>query len=876
MAGDSEKKSQTIGGSATPSRADVAKTEQGKTQGNTLVLFRKLEIQLLDIRSLEPLPGEPVDGIYLSKLDGSDRTPVARYRAWEKEWEIDKHFPIYPSGTQYKHGLSAVTLGKASQMALDALGFDVGGPSTAYGDQGKTAFLRYRLARGLVEMKPEDLARLGLPDALKLKASDLEGVVGTDGKAIELRAPTDAEMKDPILKEYNTRCYLGAQFHLAALGFYPDGVDPLDDLYFDEKEGGEWTDGWKDAFKRWQSTKFGYPARSCWDWIKRSKEGKKLRESPKPFVTDDSGILHVPIPVGRIGEGFRVEVTFLDYPIVAEATKKEHDDAKPDAVRRDFDVVAPGKGAAEAKIPLARFSSRRIEWKGPLNKSSWDGSEQQANTNLDGDVGWRWHLRHKVGAKDRTRQLRTSWVFSVPACPWADGQTVPSWSAVHKKSSGLSMFFDAATGAGPHFVLFAMRWSQPAYDEFGDASVSSAGPSVTDSSYTWQSADTRDVNNHLHVVTQFYDMGGWDPFGGKGYGLFEHDHPGPTRWRGGDGHHGMDVHAAVGAPIFAVHGGRAKHSALGSSNAIGNITNLTWPTVNGARGKIGYGHLKDKVGASPRQVRAGEVIAVAGRTGNLAAVSDQAGHSHLNVGATRNDLRQTPDDANKCCIPFNDHTPLLFPCKCETTREGDKLRDCEFTNDDLGLGRGRVASVCWAVAELCCPHMPRAITAADLEGTGEASVKARRRVQAQLRKLGHYNSTLDGDFGGSIEETVKALLSDNIRASASGSATIVGSTTKNQTYTWINVSDDGSWVQIEIPEAARKDGHKDVTVGWAHKTVVERPKIGTSRMAIFTFKNVESLHSDADASADRFKLSTSDLARLDLRAPLVPIQTPAD
>lgn len=887
MADDSKKVTQTISSSTTPAKAEVAKSDADRSEFNTLVLFRKLVIQVLDIRSLDPVKNEPVDGVWISKLDGSDRVPVARYSGYGKDWPVDKYFPIYPSGSSYKHGTVTVDLGKASQMALDALGFDVGGPTSSYGDQGKTAFLRYRLERGIVKMSAEDLAKFGLPAKVKLAASDLEtrsdgsrvlkGATDTDGKPIEFRAPTSDEMKDPILKEYNTQCYYGAQFHLAALGFYPGSVNPLDDNYFDAKEGGTWSDEWTKACHQWQKTKLGYS--TPFDWIKRQAEGKKLLEAAKNFVTDDQGCLNVPVPVSRIAEGFRIEVSFGGFAIVAESTKKEADDKKADAIQRTADTKTP-------HVPLPQFDGPHITWDGPLNKATWDGSEQKANTNLDGDVGWRWSLRHGTGSTRRARQLRTSWVFEIPACPWKDGETVPTWSIVQDKHKAFSVYFGPSSLTAPQLVLLAMRWCQPVYDEFGDPLPSSGSPTVSENSYNWQGADPRDGNLHMHVVTQFYDLGGTSVYGGKGYGQFEHDVPGPTKWRGGDGHHGIDVHAAVGAPIFAVHAGKASYAALGSSNDIGNITNLVWPTVGGKRGKIGYGHLKDKVGASPRNVRSGEIVAVAGRTGNLSAVSDQAGHSHLNIGAVRNDLRDTPDDANKCCIPANESTPLLFPCKCETTQNGDALRNCQFTNDKIVSDwRGGVASVCWAVAELCCPHMPRSVTADQLEADGDNAVKARRCVQAQLRKLGYYYPdpssggksakqmvALDGDFGGKIEDTVNATTNGNIRASTTTTSDVVGSATSGQAYTWHEVSSDGKWIRISIPEASRKDGHKDVETGWAYKTVVELPKLGLSRQAIYDFKNAEKLLSSAGPASDNYRLSSADLARLNQKAPLLSIQ----
>ncbi|MAY75770.1 MAG: hypothetical protein CMJ31_13850 [Phycisphaerae bacterium] len=894
-----ENASQSVVELGVASTADVAKTTAEDPKRNTLVLARKLRIQVLDVRSLEPVRGMPVEEAWISKLDGSDRKPLARFLGAEKDWAIETWFPIYKKGSSWAFGTAGgKTLGWSSQTALVGLGFDVGGASTGYFQQGKTAFLRYRLASGDVEMSGEAMAAVGLPDAEKLAATAIEtvdgkevlkGVTDVHGARVEFREPTTAEMEG-IIKAYNTRAYRGAQFHLAALGYYPDGVDPFADGYFDEHEGGDWTDGWKQKFKDWQRDDLGYS--NPWDWIKTASVGRRLREKQKVFVTDNQGVLSVPVPVNRIREGFRVGVSFKDFPVVAEATRKAFEANDAEAIGRDHRMATTPELRAGEPVCLGGMTRQRIPWEGPLHQAAWTGAEQKANSNLDGGIGWRWWLRHGEAASARGRQFRTSWVFEVPACDWAAGATTPTWRDVQDKTSALSMFFSSMDPVDPEFVLFAMQWCQPVYDGIKDAAPARRTATVTEASYNWPNANATDVHNGMHVVTQFYDMGGWDLFGGKGYGLYEHHVPGPTRWRGmggSPGHHGVDVHAPVGCPVFAVHGGQASHST--SAGALGRRTNVSWKAPAGKRGLMGLGHLSDKIGAASRHVRAGELIGVGGRTGNLDAVSSQAGHVHLNIGATRNDLRDTPDEANKRCVPFNEHTPLLFPCACETTQYAAALRNCDFTNDEIMGWGGGVASTCWAVADLSCPKIPRSITSADLEGDAgsETTIKARRRVQAQLRKLGFYSKlpvssaasqtsltaahrrALDGVFG-SVGDTVKCTASGkgNVHAEAAGGAAIVGKIDGGSSVTWTDVSEVGGdlWLKVQIPAAAR-EGTSGQTEGWMHHSIVESP--GESRLAIYRWKLSKGLIAGADPVASRFRLSDTDIAHLNADAQVVPL-----
>jgi murein DD-endopeptidase MepM/ murein hydrolase activator NlpD len=911
--------------------AQVAKTLPDSELKNTLVLRRNIRIRVLDCRSGKPLVGEPVREV---RLNGD---PLAKFLAFDYFWDISKHFPISGTGAKRYFGLKSVTLVKASQIALNALGYDCGTPGNSYRPQGKTAFLKFRFVAHAVVLPdvpdplPEDKNERKKFEALrqfKLKLFDqdkpvlpkefqpaagkktLQQVKDASGNEIEFRGPTDAEA-DELVKIYNTKCYRAAQFHLASLGFYPKDDAQLKDGVLDAPDCGEWPEqnvGWQKAFKDWQKVTFNRSDAQCFPFIKREQEGKALMEQKRGFVSDDRGDIHIPIPVARLQEkkDIQVEVAFKNFAVVAEATLEQFRGTGEKLHRAA--VVEPHRPIRiQSEGGPTGFS---VEWVTPGGgqKNEWDKP-----------WGWRCGRGRSTSAGQRSafKEFRTSWKFTIPAFTQAeldDPKKGPSWSVLHNRTAngGVFSIFYESEQTTPEFVLFALVWCQPVWDDFDDPPPRGNNPAVHTNSYIWGGTPPEFTGLHMHVVTQFYDLAGKDAYGGMGYGLSEFQNlPGnKTRWRGGHGHPGgIDLHNPVGAECFAVHAGKLSYQP--NSNGFGHLAYVVWDGAPGAQNSVYYGHVHDKVGAAGRWVWAGEIIATGGRQGWLFPGSDQAGHVHLLVNGIAQsenapNLFDAPDPANQVCIPFNnldaDHwvtagTPLLLPCKCQVEYAAAELSGCEFgdvavkykhTTGAASPTSYSISQSCWAVGCLACPHMPRP-QASDLAKLAEAPAnKVKRRVQAQLRYLMNRGKLepnqedadalpLSGDLG-AYDSKVKCIApkEDNIRDQPGAAGQVIGTAKPGEQYTWLEVNDDGTWIKIEIPPANRKAGSEAPT-GWTHKTVVQKPQVSKTREAIFAFKrnNKDDKGNPllpGNATPDqKFKMDQPALDALNKLAPIIPL-----
>ncbi|MCC6558877.1 MAG: M23 family metallopeptidase [Polyangiaceae bacterium] len=857
--------------------ADVAKTEPGSDLKNTLILPRRLRVRVLDCRSGEPVVGHAVQEV---RLNGE---PLAKLLAADREWDVSKHFPISGSGAQRKFGDTSVTLTKASQIALNALGYDCGAPGNAYGNQGKTAFLKFRVVAQDVAFKAEDLRRIDLFGVSTLAQEflpaagkkTLRQVTDADGKEVELRAPTDAEA-DELVRIYNTKCYRAAQFHLATLDFYPRDDAKLADGVMDAPDSGEWTEAWQTAFKAWQKVTFGSATSA---WVKTAKQGAALMTAQRGFVTNAAGDVFIPIPLSALEQRAEVEIGFKDFAVVAEATLAEHE-ADGVKLHRVVQRSVGDDGALGPMQPKTGATLFSVEWVDGQQSAEWDKP-------------WGWRCGNDRSTSDSERssfkELRTSWKFEIPPFTQeelSDPAKSADWSTLHGRTKALSMFHGPDQ---PEFVLFALIWCQPVWDEFDDPRPrTSAVVGGNNATYAWPGAPPEYMGIHMHVVTQYYDLGGTDPYGGKGYGLYEHDVPGPTRWRGGDGHHGMDIHARVGDNLFAVHAGRMTYTA--GAGEIGNIVRVSWTPLVAERSSIGYGHVTDKVGDAPRQVRAGEIVAKAGRTGNLKPASDQAGHVHLNIGATANDLHGSPSPANRVCIPFNERTPHVLPCRCDVKHKAAELQGCNFEHltvtfksQEVEGGNMVVPQTCWAVGELACPHMPRpgGGDLADLSSAGASRIK--RRVQAQLRYLLNrgtitwtgigttntaYALTLDGDLGAYPKEAKVKTQTANLRGTASTQGAVLGQAKKDDVLPLVRT--EGEWCYVTLPAAIQATAGQ--TEGWVHSSLVKVATVGRTRRAIRAFKDHYGLLPAEPAMKDLYELDQAALDKLDEVAPLAPIE----
>lgn len=877
---------------ATCHLAEVAKIQDGTEFKNTLVLYRKIQVRVLDCRSGEPLTGAPVEEV---RINGKT---IVRYTAANKDWDISKNFPIYEKDGKWLFGQTEVSLLKASQIALNALGFDCGAPGNAYGGQGKTAFLQYLVRTGEVALKDGDLKKIKLFEVKKLadkhlkppKKDRLKGIVDEAGAEVPFKEPSPEQCKK-IIAIYNTRSYRAAQFHLATLGYYANPDDPLADGAMDDKDSGQWTESWIRAFHDWQKVEFGYKEEQCWDWIKRDKEGKRLMEQARNFVSNDQGDVHIPVPVSLLTTDWTLELSFKHFAVVAEATEKEHQQKKAKICRAFYNAPNPAGKKTDPnpkKIPLAGATHFSVEWADTEQKTGWDQP-------------WGWRLGKNRSQSPAERQafaeFRTSWKFEVPKFDPQEASKPDAkldWMALHKKTQAFSMFYHEGEDQ-PEFVLFALVWCQPVWDDFEDPP---AGPqaAANQNCYLWPGSRPEDIGRHMHIVTQYYDMGGWDVYGGKGYGLYEHDDH-PTRWRGGDGHHGIDLHAPVGMKLFAVHGGKLSYNP--NAGGLGKNITVSWSGNPGKYNGTGYGHCSELVGADGREVRAGEIVAKAGRTGILFPNSDQAGHVHLTVtpysGGNRDKvrLRETPDEANQVCIPFNQFdgnyyvtrgTPLLFPCRCEVKKGASELAGCQFENVKIpGKETMSSASVCWAVNDLICPHMPRAVTLAQLKGPGAS--KEKRRVQAQLRKLGYYmpdpvsgpgntqwkdaaqSKALDGDFGTYIEEVTVTAEKAKVRPAPSTDNKEFGIVSKGTKLAYLG--EQGEWYNVELPQALRTATSGDA--GWIHGSLAQKSGISQTCLAILAFKTDKGLLPKDPTPEQKYEIDQPTLDKINELAPIAPL-----
>ena len=698
--------------------AEVAKVPTGSDLKNTLILRRRIRVRVLDCRSGLPLTNQPVQEV---KLNGES---LGKFLIHDVKWDISKNFPISGTKTKRKCGLTAVSDMKASQIVLKALGYDCGYPSNAYGTQGKTAFLQFRVVAKAIDIDGKTLHKLNLFKVKKLGEkwlplrgkTTLRDVKDVSDKEIEFREPSSGEI-DELIRIYNTKCYQVAQYHLASLGFHPPADPGLADGALDASDSGEWTDAWVQAFKNWQQMAFGYSEAGCYSWIKREKEGKRLMEQERGLITDENGDVHIPIPLNLLSKETTLEIGFKDFAVVAEDTKKEYE----------------GSGAKLHRVVARKVLDDNTIDKTPLPKSGdtlfaveWVDSQQEG----EGDRSWGWRCGQEPSrsGKERTslREFHTLWKFTIPAFSkdeLGDAKKGPDWRLLHRRTGALSMFYDA-DDASPEFVLFALVWCQPVWDDIEDPSP---GHHVNFMAYV--DPDHGDRGRYMHIVTRAYGLAGSDAYPTKGYGKVEHVAVGSTHWRGGDGHAGYDMNAAVGDKVFAVHAGKVAryHDDVG-----GNVCRVSWPGKGHT--SISYLHLSEYKKEKGDLVKAGEVVALAGRTGNLGETSDNPGHCHINVGANAytSALNATPDEANRVCIPTN-KTALLIPCACDIPSYSS-ITDCKFEDPQCVLK-------CWAVAELRCPHM-------------WARTKTARRLQAQLRFLSETKSDddldpgpLDGDLG---------------------------------------------------------------------------------------------------------------------------------
>ncbi|MBN2385579.1 MAG: M23 family metallopeptidase [Anaerolineales bacterium] len=413
-------------------------------------------------------------------------------------------------------------------------------------------------------------------------------------------------------------------------------------------------------------------------------------------ATDENGILNVRVPTNYLEVGqVQIDVGFMEFPVVCEALA---DDDRDEPISR----IENTEGATNFKISFIGNDASNIQ------NLNWDD-----NVRAQGHFGWT--VSDVDG--DKTGVLRFAQRLNIKT----DYDSFDGFD-----SDILSRFFDQDLNP-IHFVLFGMQWCQPVWDEFDDSLT------ITDSTYVQRNEN---ANIHMHLVTLCRDLGGSDIYGGKGYGKRDHQPANSgyqPKWRGDNGHSGLDLYGKIGDPVFAIHGGKTNSHEL---DFVGKIVDLDWD--GDGLTFTQYMHLRENdVVESNTYVLSGTIIGKIGRTGSAfePEPSEWPTHVHLwvtpqNVPGETVELRNTPDALNQICIPNND-TSLVFPCKCHVPKPERDPANCNFSNVDF-VHNQWVTRGCWAVADLKCPKMYE-------KGRNDVF-----RLQAQLRYLNE-KPTVAGD-----------------------------------------------------------------------------------------------------------------------------------
>ncbi len=542
----------------------------------------------------------------------------------------------------------------------------------------------------------------GLKGAARAFAAWHADVRGEELPAAEQSGALDAKARGALLKEYNRCFYEAARALLELHGFAA------------ADEGDAWGPSSQAAFERWQRVELDakHPSKL---WSASTKAlAVALARSPRRYRTDGQGVLRVPIQLSAVLRGFELTLEFEDYATVIEAPMR------------------PTRGS-----PLGVAT---VHWEpdggSPVNGAAFT-REGAGQSNADGPWGWKLYLRTPQGwvIEDRFRSFQR---FDVPPAiegRWpkaeATGPVAPPFSHLYLRDED------------PELVLLAQTWCQPAWDEVKDAPDDAL---TTKDSYVPALEAARPLHRgrHLHVVTRADGLSGSEPDPYErtiGYGYLD-PHTGigndEGRYRSGDGHGGIDVHAAVGAPVFAVAPGRASRAnqtnTAGQLSGVGYYVQLHFDAKSLRDSRISYGHLDDDSRIAPggsSRVKAGQILGFARRSGNLGAFGDNPGHTHLQmtkpsaVGiAAKRSTAALVAAMPEGLFPTHGH-PHLFPCRCECFGGAAGVPPVGVPAAVVGcdFSAPRFTRSCWAVSRLVCPHIH------------EKPVGDVFRLQAQLRYL---------------------------------------------------------------------------------------------------------------------------------------------
>ncbi len=457
-----------------------------------------------------------------------------------------------------------------------------------------------------------------------------------------------------------------------------------------------------------------------------------IKEYNSNFSTDEGGFINLQIPKDLLNAATTIEIGLRDFPILLEATQASESNTE-NQVLRENDNAGGG-------------TDYQIRWGNGTENSPNDVTQ---DTEWNGNFGW--HMKKD----DRITEFKVSLQIPIKE---SEG------SFTQFDNNLLSPFYVDESSAY-HLVIYAMQWSQPVWDGIDDNPSGEVG-AITDSSYI-QHSDYHGMN--MHIASNMYDQGGSDYNGGKGYGKMEaeliingSDKTGKYR---SDSHKGFDLLANIGADLFAFRACETTYKTKVKNGVTHNSITLQWdPVFQGERNLVTYLHISPdntKTNGSKEKVITGQIVAHAGRSGNLYWNDiTNPGHVHLNVGSYSNNAPKryaskfydthlnNVDQYNLKIFP-NNNFPLALPCKGE-------LGDDNLTKQStIGTGtllvcnfEGKAVKQCWAAWELKCPLMRNM-------SNGTKANPNIRIIQAQLKYLGYYVGVA-GAYG------LDALQGDNL------------------------------------------------------------------------------------------------------------------
>ncbi|MFP4680299.1 MAG: M23 family metallopeptidase [Chitinispirillaceae bacterium] len=557
-------------------------------------------------------------------------------------------------------------------------------------------------------------------------------------------------------------------------------------------------------------------------------------------ATDENGTLLLSLPISKMSKGMEITIGFHDFAIAKEALLNDTNSSNP--------IFRSSNASQATGFYLQWRGSQSIKW--------------------DEDFGW--HVKKSTDSSG-SQKLRTAQTFSIPAPE--DGM-FRSFIDLQKSKKCFSRFYpdrEEESVEEPHFVVFALQWCQPTWDNIDDNS-SGLTSSISDKSII---KDGAHAHKHMHVVTTYNGAG-------RNYGIFATPPNAYRRYSDGSQrpHYAIDLHTELGSPMFAVHSGLLKGY---SGSGWGNNARLTWYMPDDSRKWWTlYAHL-DSV-ADQRHCMAGQIVGLAGRT-DIPAYAPS--HCHVltihgpsvssSYRVNPKELHDNVDVHNRMVIQTNS-LPLVFPCVSTHQGSYSSIGNCKMANKSI-------VNECWAVKELSCPFLHKT----------EEEFRY-KRIQAQLKYLHLENpesycspGSIDGilgDFvrGGAVTVSLGGKLKHLGPSNASGSFRKIK---VGEVSGWITVSElteirssyDSKEAQYSLKTQKELNSEKEkVTLFLLPGTsgdspgTGDTPNISNTRRAIYRFREKNpSLLKGGDESlvkGENFEIDDEFITKLDSLAPL--------